>query len=297
MQEAALLRLLDLVQRKLGADDVRAELGGRDPEDEHLVWCSLDGGFRIVAVFSEVPADRDARSRRLEVLVRSFAGTLEGGEPERPAISSELASRRLDDALDALADRAGAVSAVVIDAQSPVVWGTSGTRRGDEDVETSIRTAEAAETAVRAGVDFAALLEREPTEVRALLEQRGVDPEIARFLAREAERIRQASRRSIAAWRHHLLTARAIAAVRREVGEPSAYLREAVREESFGYLARAFANIYRLLLVFEGPFSELHAEAALVHALPHIERLVLALPPVEPPPRGERARLRPVPND
>lgn len=297
MQDAALLRLLDLVQRKLGADDVRAELGGREPDDERLVWCPLEGGYRIVAVFDQVPEDRDARSRRLEVLVRSFSGTLESRESERPPISSELAARRLDDALDALADRAGAVSAVAIDAQSPVVWGISGTRRGDEDVETSIRTADAAEKAVHAGVDFAALLEREPIEVRALLEQRGVESETARLLTREAELIRQASRRSIAAWRHHLLTARAIAAVRREGGEPSSYQREAVREESFGYLARAFANIYRLVLVFEGPFSELHAEAAVVHALPHIEHLVLALPPVEPPPRGERFRLRPVPSD
>lgn len=296
MQDAALLRLLDLVQRKLGADDVRAELGGREPADEHQVWCPL-GGYRVVAVFDQVPEDREAQARRLDLLVRSFAGTLESDEPERPAISNELAARRLDDALDALADRAGAVSAVVIDAQSPIVWGISGTRRGDEDVETFVRTADAADKAVRAGVDFAALLEREATEVRALLEQRGVESETARFLAREAERIRQASRRSIAAWRHHLLAARAIAAVRREGDEPSAHLRDAFREERFGYLARAFANIYRLLLVFEGPFSELHAEAALVHALPHIERLVLALPPIEPPPRGERVRLRPVPSD
>lgn len=298
MQEAALLRLLDLARRELGADDVRAELGGRDPDDARLVWCRLDGGYRVVAVFHEAPPDREARARRLEVMLRSFAGALQSGEPERPGISTELASRRLDDTLDALADRAGAVSAVVIDAQSPVVWGISGMRRGDEDVETAIRTAEAAERAVRAGVDLAALLEREPAEVRALLEQRGVESETARFLAREAERIRQFSRRTSAAWRHHLLTARAIRAVRRESEEPAAHLREAVREESFGYLARAFANIYRLLLVFEGPFSELHAEAALVHALAHIERLVLALPPVEPPPGGGRVRqLRPVPSD
>ena len=297
MHDAALLRLLDLIKRKLGADDVRAELGGREPRDEHLVWCPLPGEYRVVAVFDQLPEDREARARRLEVMVRSFAGTLQSDEHERPQISSELASRRLDDALDALADRAGAVSAVVIDAQSPVVWGISGTRRGDEDVETSIRTADATEMAVRAGVDFAALLEREPIEVQALLEQRGVDSGTARFLAREAERIRQASRRSTAAWRHHLLTARAIAAVRSDGGEPSAYQRDAVRGESFGYLARAFANIYRLLLVFEGPFSELHAEAAVVHALSHIERLVLALPPVEPPPAGERVRLRPVPSD
>ena len=38
--------------------------------------------------------------------------------------------------------------------------------------------------------------------------------------------------------------------------------------------------------MFDGPFSELHAEAATLKALPMIERLVLALPPIDPGPRG-----------
>ena len=60
-------------------------------------------------------------------------------------------------------------------------------------------------------------------------------------------------------------------------------------------MARAFASIYVLMLVFKGTYSELHAEAALLHALPVIERLVLALPPVEPPPKGGRVVKLPVP--
>jgi hypothetical protein len=50
--------------------------------------------------------------------------------------------------------------------------------------------------------------------------------------------------------------------------------------------------------VFDGPFSELHAEGALIHALPAIERLVTSLPPRDPAAGGAKVavlrRLRPV---
>ncbi len=49
-------------------------------------------------------------------------------------------------------------------------------------------------------------------------------------------------------------------------------------------LARSFAGIYLLVLVFEAPFDELRAERAMLESLPRIERLVLALPPLNPPP-------------
>jgi hypothetical protein len=57
-------------------------------------------------------------------------------------------------------------------------------------------------------------------------------------------------------------------------------------EEDLGYLVRPFAGVYRLLLVFPGAFSELVAEGHALHAASQIERLVLALPPVDPPPGG-----------
>jgi hypothetical protein len=199
---------------------------------------------------------------------------------------SELASRRLDDELARLADRVGAIRAVVVDLQSPVLWGTSEIRRGDEDVETALRGARALEAAEQAGVDFAHLLECEDEDARALLQARSVDAPISTFLLREAERIRQHSKRSGAAWRQHLLSARAIAHVRRD-GQSEAS-REVVHSQGYGLLSRAFANIYRLILVFDAGFSELHAEGAVVHVLPAIEKLVLALPPVEPPPKGGR---------
>jgi hypothetical protein len=53
-------------------------------------------------------------------------------------------------------------------------------------------------------------------------------------------------------------------------------------------MARSFANIYLLAVVFDADFSELHVESAIVHALPAVEQLLFALPPVDPPPKGAR---------
>ena len=73
--------------------------------------------------------------------------------------------------------------------------------------------------------------------------------------------------------------------------EPSrgASARWAHHETQFGYFARGFANIYLLVVVFEGAFSELYVESAVVHALPAIEQLLLALPPLDPGPVAQAA--------
>lgn len=56
--------------------------------------------------------------------------------------------------------------------------------------------------------------------------------------------------------------------------------------------ARPFAGVYVIALVFDGVVSEVVAVGALVHAMPMIERLVMALPPVDPiPPGGKLMRL------
>jgi hypothetical protein len=62
-------------------------------------------------------------------------------------------------------------------------------------------------------------------------------------------------------------------------------------------LARPFAGLYYIALAFDGDISEPTALGALVHAMPMVERLVLALPPIDPPPGGAKivrmpARLR-----
>jgi hypothetical protein len=56
------------------------------------------------------------------------------------------------------------------------------------------------------------------------------------------------------------------------------------REEAFGFVARSFGGIYVLLVIYEAPFDELRAERAIAERLPRIERLVMALPPLDPRP-------------
>jgi len=68
--------------------------------------------------------------------------------------------------------------------------------------------------------------------------------------------------------------------------------------ETVECLARPFAGLYVVALAFQGNnISEPVALGAILHAMPAIERFVLALPPVDPPPGGAKivrmpARLR-----
>jgi hypothetical protein len=82
-------------------------------------------------------------------------------------------------------------------------------------------------------------------------------------------------------------TRRAVAAVRRLPAldglHKGRHLRHVERDGSF-LLALSFSGIYILCLVFDGEFDELRAERAAADSLPRIERLVLALPPLDPDP-------------
>jgi len=110
------------------------------------------------------------------------------------------------------------------------------------------------------------------------------------------------ARRARAGWARTMLTRRALAEVRAlpelEALRKGGHVRHQTAEPGFGCVARSFAAIYVLILVFEGPFDELLVKRAVAQALPIIERLVAALPPVEPPPptagvaamRGRRRR-------
>jgi hypothetical protein len=78
------------------------------------------------------------------------------------------------------------------------------------------------------------------------------------------------------------------------------HLALSVREDTFGDVVRSFAGIYVLCVVFDHAFDEIKAERALRESLPRVERLVLALPPLDPEPvpagvvalRPRRRRLR-----
>jgi hypothetical protein len=89
-------------------------------------------------------------------------------------------------------------------------------------------------------------------------------------------------------WARTLRARRAIADVRTLPEMASlhrgGHLRHTAEEPGFGYVARSFAAIYVLVLVYENPIEELTAKRAINQALPTIERLVAALPPLDPPP-------------
>ena len=294
--DAELIRWLELVRRSLGADDARIEIGGQEPSLPTRISTELAAGRRVVVVFDEAPSDPAARQARLEMLVETFAG-MTGGDP--PASTSRAAPDvRLNDALARLTVRADALQALVLDVTSPVLWATSHDRPAVAvDDETLERRDQLLEAAMGAGIDPAAWL-----AARAA----GPAPEdwpaggetMDRVLAEELTGMLQREPSASASdWQRFVKVTRAAASFRRATAGanrlPVALASAAAAETSPWWLARSFASIYALLLVFDGPPSQLRAEGAMIQALDNIERLVLSLPPVDPPPPGGRViRLR-----
>jgi len=90
----------------------------------------MPDGRSVVARFEVEPLDREALRRRLEMLTGTFDALFQPPAPEggpgvtavtgRPPVASAL-----QEELQALSNRAAAINAVVIDANSPVVWGAA----------------------------------------------------------------------------------------------------------------------------------------------------------------------------
>lgn len=259
MTAGPLDRLVAIVKRDLGASDVQLlDPGVEAALGEHVLESVMPSGRRIVAVFDSAIEDRDARVRRLEMLVDSFGDTLGRiGTPSRPAPAQSLHGE-----LETLARTADATDALVIDAQSPIVWGAA------EDDDISPRS-----TMQRAPRDNVVAIDAKRDAPRHSLTSL-VDAEPANEATEEAPPL--SSKRAIEA-------VRALPALGHL--HKGGHLHHSAREDDFGYLARSFAGIYVLILVFDRPsYDELRAERALNFSLPTIERLVLALPPVDPPP-------------
>ena len=72
-------------------------------------------------------------------------------------------------------------------------------------------------------------------------------------------------------------------------GQPPGPFRKLLQGEGFALLGRSIAGSYLLVLAFDGPFSEIRADGVAKRALSRLERLLAALPPIEPPPKGRRA--------
>jgi hypothetical protein len=280
-------RVLELVCRELGCEDARLELGGRPPEGPHAIFAEMSQGWRLVALFDDPPASPHDVEVRLRHMAASFFDIGVPSPSARPDAEQHLARRRLEDELCALAGRTGASSAVVIDLTSPVLWGTSEPRGDDYDLNEAIALAKLTKIARNHHLDLAMVAGLPHEEAVHALAELQLGGEEERRALRLVERL---AGRPLRARRAQLVEARVLHELRAdpEHGEGPASIRRLVRREGLGYFARSFASIYVLAVCFDGEFSELHVEGATLHALPVIERHVLALPPVDPPPRGGR---------
>lgn len=240
MSKETVERLLEVIRRSLKASRVRLLEHEQAPEGA-LCW-SLPSGKVVAVQFDGVPDPLAAE--RLQTLLSSFGGVLTEGGGEREPIEEQSVS--LVDELAQLAEAIGAVEALVIDAHSPVVWGSSHGISSEELLGPRLRLVTEDDPPAS---PFSPLARRAIRHVRALPE---VDD-----LSR------------------------------------GGHLRLSFVQDDLGLLARSFAGIYVLLLVYDGRFDELKTERHLHHALPLIERLVLGLPPPGPAEGGgAAARLR-----
>ncbi len=264
MTSDPLERLISLVRRELGADDVRV-LEGPLPAvaAPNVIHVELVDGRKLAVAFASAPPSRDALVRRLDMLVLTFAQSLEEEPSSRGAVRSSP-GHSLREELRALAARAQAVDAVVIDANSPVIWGAA-----------------LVEPAARPELTNLAMLRVSQSQLVESGRPATGDPFAEEDASPEGAEAAPPSRSPT-------LTARAIAEVRAlpQLGEvhKGRHLQHMTRDANFGCVARSFAGIYLLIVVFDQPFDELRAERAIGEGLPRIERLVLALPPLDPKP-------------
>jgi len=251
--ELDLARFLALVRRELGAVEVRvleAEDAARAEADTLELRAALPEGRALAARFGEEPEERAVKITRLEALAATFDLGLLDRAPRRTRPPAALS---LLDELKALCERAGAMNALVIDANSPVVWGAAYPEGlvGDAPPESTPVVPIAGPRPKPPAIDDAS-----PGAVEA--------------------RLKHMSRRALRSIRA-LIAASSVRKGKR--------VRHVERAGKTPYLAHSFAGIYLAIAVFDAPFDELRAERAMVEALPRIERLVLALPPLDPSPR------------
>ncbi len=266
MNEEALSRFLELCAREMDASDVRAESRGTVQPSANVLVVPLGERSEVVVTFDQAPADIDARQRRLEMLATAFSAAIEGAGPERP---KRVKRRSLRRELEALAMRADAIDAVVIDAHSPIVWGAVA-----GPVATPITNVIPLNAESRARVER---IQESHRDLIAVVDDADDD---------EGDEERTSA--TPPPGTPSPLTTRAVADIRALPATSQlhrgGHLAHNKREEHYGVVARSFAAIYVLILVFDKAFDMLRAERALREDLPIIERLVLALPPFDPEP-------------
>lgn len=321
-------RFLSLAQRELSADDVRLlDAGESPPVAANVVLAKLPDGRHVVASFGTPPTELAVLERRLAILVGTFAEALSEPTSERGK-SRPPVSTSLHEELKALAHRARAIDVVVIDGDSPVVWGCASISarprarnamllRDVSDRELSAHDEPSAPAgglhAVPAADDSGPL--QDPTAPIGNLRMAPPPAESSQAVVARAPRESGMHGDGAADFDHELAhghdyltdaeepepTRRAIALIRAlpslALLHKGKHVREIAREGA-SYLVLSFSSIYLLCLVFEGDFDELRAERAAQESLPRIERLVAALPPLDPDPQptgGVVALRRPSP--
>lgn len=270
----ALLRLLELVKRELSANDAHVRLGGRPDGDPRVLEYELRPGCRVVVRFDEPPADPEPLVQRLAELAWAFIGTVdEAIDTIDTSTARPRGGHALIDTLADLRDATEAAVALVIDRQSPMIWGCSEPGLGLGDRPAARRLAAQLTLLRERGLD--------PVLEASAIEPRAVQPdglEQVRQALQDAERNQPGGAARLAA------TTRALCMLDQDES-PVSQLPEG---DEPGIATKGFGGLYRVVLVFIRPFSPLRVEGVLRRALPIIERLVLELPPLEPPPKGGR---------
>jgi hypothetical protein len=283
VRDPAWLKLIELVRHKLSADDARIEIGGRPPDDPRVVSIEVDAACRLVALFLVPPEDRTAVSERLEALLTGFRDTLSSSSEPPRSLPSIPAGTQLHDALLALSARTGAETIWIIDSRSPVLWASSEIHAPYLDLDAMVLVARADQMLEAAGLTWAELLSTSPDAARARLEAgnltgvtlRTVESQLGSLFALvEHGGMRAAAQR--------LRSARALVEIRERAARDKDLVRTELRGPRIQTFAHAIATQYQLVLVFDDTYSPLHAEGNVQRALPHIERLLLSLPPVDP---------------
>lgn len=291
--DSLLDRLVALVRRELGAADVRV-LGPTEtaPDATNALVARLEDGRAVVAVFETPPPDGEALTRRLTILVATFAESLADAERSRPS-RSPIGST-LHDELRALSQRARARDVLVIDTESPVVWGSAelGVQPRKASFDDALRDVSHprlvhvdSDIALPELESSAQIVDSRGDDESATSDDDGEDQaaDLSPVSASsEARRLATRALRMLRAMPERLTSPK---------GKPA---RHVIREADLGCVAITFSGIYVLVLVFDGEFDELRAERAAQEALPRVERLVLALPPLDPDPQpmGQVVSLR-----
>ncbi len=269
MSEDALSRFLELVAREMDAADVRAEPRGTTAPSALVLIAALGERTDVVVQFDETPPDLDARQRRLDMLSSAFASAIEGAQKNEERVRRRSNRGSLRRELEALATRAEAVDALVIDAHSPIVWGA---------VAGPIATTKA--NVIPLNAEARKRVERIHESHRDLI--------AALDAGDDDDDDKERSSQTPPPGQPSPLTTRAVAEIRAlpvtSQLHRGGHLAYNVRTEHYGVVARSFAAIYVLILVFDKAFDMLRAERALRDHLLLIERLVLALPPMDPEP-------------